>query len=73
MWPAPNHEAGAEFVHSRLQRGAAYFKAALPRHHARFLEWLLPLLVQVLVAGPLQHPPSSHQESDTPTMSWVNQ
>jgi len=33
MQPAFDREAGAEAVHSRSQRGAAYFEAALPRHH----------------------------------------
>ena len=35
---ASDHEAGAEAVHSRSQRGAAYFEAALPRHHAQSWE-----------------------------------
>ena len=39
-----------------------------------FLEWLLPLLVQVLVAGPLYHPPHLTSQNMTPTTkSWVGQ
>jgi len=39
-----------------------------------FLEWLLPLLVQVLVAGPLHHPPLLTSQNMTPTTkSWVDQ
>ena len=32
-----------------------------------FLEWLLPLLVQVLVAEPLHHPPLLTSQNMTPT------
>ena len=40
----------------------------------RFLEWLLPLLVQVLVAGPLYHPPLlTSQNMTSTTKSWVDQ
>ena len=43
-------------------------------HGARFLEWLLPLLVQVLVAGPLHHPPLlTSQNMTSTTKSWVGQ
>jgi len=39
-----------------------------------FLEWLLPLLVQVLVAGPLHHPPLlTSQNMASATKSWVDQ
>ena len=39
-----------------------------------FLEWLLPLLVQVLVAGPLHHPPLlTSQNMTSTTKSWVDQ
>ena len=39
-----------------------------------FLEWLLPLLVQVLVAGPLHHPPLlTTQNMTSTTKSWVDQ
>ena len=39
-----------------------------------FLEWLLPLLVQVLVAGPLHHPPLlTSQNMASTTKSWVDQ
>jgi len=39
----------------------------------RFLEWLLPLLVQVLVAGPLHHPPLlTSQNMTSTTKSWVD-
>ena len=42
--------------------------------HAQFLEWLLPLLVQVLVAGPLHHPPLlTSQNMTSATKSWVDQ
>ena len=40
----------------------------------QFLEWLLPLLVQVLVAGPLHHHPLLTSQNMTPTTkSWVDQ
>ena len=39
-----------------------------------FLEWLLPLLVQVLVAGPHHHPPVlTSQNMTSTTKSWVDQ
>jgi len=39
-----------------------------------FLEWLLPLLVQVLVAGPLHRPPLLTSQNMTSTAkSWVDQ
>ena len=39
-----------------------------------FLEWLLPLLVQVLVAGALHHPPLlTSQNMTSTTKSWVDQ
>ena len=39
-----------------------------------FLEWPLPLLVQVLVAGPLHHPPLlTSQNMTSTTKSWVDQ
>ena len=42
--------------------------------HTRFLEWLLPLFVQVLVAGPLHHPPLLNSQNMTSTTkSWVDQ
>ena len=38
------------------------------------LEWLLPILVQVLVAGPLHHPPLlTSQNMTSTTKSWVDQ
>ena len=43
-------------------------------HADMFLEWLLPLLVQVLVAGPLHHPPLlTSQNMTSTTKSWVVQ
>ena len=40
--------------------------ASLPGSIKGLLDWLLPLFVQVLVAGPLHHPPPSHfTEHDT--------
>ena len=40
----------------------------------KFLEWLLPLLVQVLVAGPLHHPPLlTSQNMTSAAKSWVDQ
>jgi len=45
-----------------------------PNAPALFLEWRLPLLVQVLVAGPLHHPPLLTSQNMTPTTkSWVDQ
>ena len=35
---------------------------------AGFLEWLLPLLVHVLVAGPLHHPPVLTSQNMAPTI-----
>ena len=48
----------------------ALFVVVLPR----FLEWLLQLLVQVLVAGLLHYPPLlTSQNMTSTTKSWVDQ
>jgi len=39
----------------------------------QFFEWPLPLLVQVLVAGPFNILPRHIKNLIPPTMSWVNQ
>jgi len=58
------------------RRGGRERKGACLAHRrlAQFLEWLLPLLVQVLVAGALHHPPLlTSQNMTSTTKSWVDQ
>jgi len=67
---------GAEELPQRTEDGTngALVHRPVPGGHAQFLEWLLPLLVQVLVAGPLQHPPLlTSQNMTSTTKSWVDQ
>jgi len=59
----------ARVIFERRKPKKACFCAA-----TRLLEWLLPLLVQVLVAGPLHHPPLLTSQNNEPTTkSWVDQ
>jgi len=54
--------------HEREREAAQFFSFTL------FLEWLLPLLVQVLVAGALHNPPLlTSQNMTLTTKSWVDQ
>jgi len=60
-------EADISFL--RGARGMGFFPPPPP-----FLEWLLPLLGEVLVAGPLHHPPLLTSQNMTSTAnSWVDQ
>ena len=50
------------------------YAAQCPEDNPPFLEWFLPLLVQVLVAGPLHHTPLlTSQNLTSTTKSWVDQ